>query len=232
THITDDVSLISSGVSKLTLPAAPTNFQANGIGKTIYMSWSHTKDCDGYKIYKWVKIGSIFNWSLVTTLDKNTLSYHTTVADYGVYLFKVTAYNASKDSAQSPTKNAYALKTPTGLTATPLSSTSIKLTWDPPNTNATQVVVKYSVNGLVYVLAGSFDLPLLDVTISSLTPATQYWFKIAAKRDSNNISSDSDPETAKTLPIDTAPTKPHGFGGVALTCNKVDLVGILPCRSD
>jgi len=225
THITDDSSSISPPVSKLTLPAAPTNFQAYGIDKTVYMSWSHTKDCDGYKIYKWVKSGFIFNWSLVTTLNKDTLSYHTTVADYGAYSFKVTAYNASGDSARSPTKDAYALKTPTGLTATPLSSTSIKLTWDTLDTNAKQVRVSYSTDGTVYNSLGVFNIPVSYVTVSSLTPNTQYWFRIAVKRDSNE-SNYSDPVTAKTLPAGTAPAKPYGFGGVALTCNKVDLVWI------
>ena len=225
THITDDSSSTSSGVSKLTLPAAPTNFQANGIDKTVYMGWSHTKDCDGYKIYRWVHSGMLFYWSLVATIDKNTLSYHTTVADYGAYSFKVAAYNASGDSPKSPTKDAYALKTPTGLTATPLSSTSIKLTWDPLDTNATQVRVSYSTNGMVYSSLGVFNLPILYVTASLLTPNTQYWFKIAVKRDSNE-SNYSNFATAKTLPAGTPPYNPSGFGGVALSCNKVDLVWI------
>jgi len=225
THKVDDSSYSSSKVSILTLPAAPTNFQANGIDKTVYMAWSHTKDCDGYKIYKWVKLGFLFTWSLVATIDKNTLSYHTTVADYGAYSFKVTAYNTSGNSPKSPTKDAYALKTPTGLTATPLSSTSIKLTWNPIDTNATQVRVSYSTNGMVYSSLGAFNLPVSYVTVSSLTPNTQYWFKIAAKRDSNE-SNYSDFVTAKTLPAGTPPYNPSGFGGVALSCNKVDLVWI------
>jgi|GEM_PF-792890 len=225
THITDDYASVSATVSKLTLPAPPTNFQANGIDKTIYMSWSHTKDCDGYKIYKWVHSGLIFTWSLIATIDKNTFSYHTTVADYGAYSFKVTAYNASGDSAQSPTKDAYALMPPTGLTATPLSSTSIKLTWNALDANATQVRVSYSTNGSVYNSLGVFNIPVSYVTVYSLTANTQYWFKIAVKRDSNE-SNYSDFATTKTLPVGTPPSKPYGFGGVALTCNKVDLVWI------
>ena len=225
THITDDHASVSTTVSKLTLPAPPTNFQANAIDKTVYMSWQHTKNCDGYKIYKWVKLGMFFTWSLVATIDKNTLSYHTTVADYGAYSFKVTAYNASGDSAQSPTKDAYALIAPTGLLATPLSSSSIKLTWNPLDTNATQVRVSYSTNGTVYNSFGVFNIPVSNVTVSSLTPDTQYWFKIAVKRDSNE-SNYSDSATGKTLPVGTAPAKPYGFGGVALTCNKVDLTWV------
>jgi titin len=225
TLIHDDYSLSIAMVSKLSLPAAPTNFQANGIDKTVYMAWSHTKNCDGYKIYKWAKSGMLFYWSLVATLNKNTFSYNTPVADYGAYSFKVTAYNASGDSPKSPTKDAYALKTPTGLTAIPLSSTSIKLTWDQIDTNATQVRVSYSTNEMFYSSLGAFNLPVSYVTVSSLTPNTQYWFKIAAKRDSNE-SNYSNFATAKTLPVGTPPYKPSGFGGVALSCNKVDLTWI------
>jgi titin len=225
TNINDDDSLSSTMVSKLTLPSPPTNFQANGIDKTVYMAWAHTKNCDGYKIYRWVHSGIIFTWSLVATIDKNTLSYHTTVADYGAYSFKVTAYNTSGDSAQSPTKDAYALKAPAGLLTTPLSSTSIKLTWDPIDTNASQVRVSYSTNGMAYSSLGVYSSSTTYVTVSALTPNTQYWFKIAAKRDSNE-SNYSDFATAKTLPIGTPPYRPSGFGGVALSCNKVDLTWI------
>ena len=223
TSIHDDNSLSSTMVSKLTLPAPPTNFQANAIDKTVYMSWQHTKNCDGYKIYKWVKLGMFFTWSLVATLNKNTFSYNTTVADYGAYSFKVTAYNASGDSAQSPTKDAYALKKPTGLTATPLSTTSIKLTWNPVDTNAAQIRVSYSTNGMVYSSFGVFNLPISYVTVYSLTPDTQYWFKIAVKRDSNE-SNYSDSATAKTLPSGTAPAAPDEFQGTAISCSKVDLL--------
>jgi len=154
--IRNDQSDFTSLVPKLTLPAPPTNFKANAIDKTIYMSWSHTKDCDGYKIYKWGKSGMFILWSLVTTLSKDTLSYNTTVTDYGTHSFKVTAYNASGDSAQSPTKDVYALKKPTGLTATPLSSTSIQLTFDTLDTNATQVRLSYSTNGNLFTLRLGF----------------------------------------------------------------------------
>ena len=222
TYIHDDYSASSIMVSKLTLPAAPTNFNANGIDKTVYMTWSHTKDCDGYKIYKWGKIGMMIGWSIVATLNKNTLSFNTTMADYGAYDFKVTAYNASGDSPLSPVKTAYALKKPAGLTATPLSSTSIKLTWDPLDTNATQVRVSYSTNGMVYSSLGVSTLPVTSVTVSLLTPNTQYWFKIAVKRDSNE-SNYSDPATTKTLPTGVPPAAPSEFEGTALSCNRVEL---------
>ena len=222
TNLRNDQSDFTSLVPKLTLPAPPTNFKANAIDKTIYMSWSHTKDCDGYKIYKWGKSGMFILWSLVTTLSKDTLSYNTTVTDYGTHSFKVTAYNASGDSAQSPTKDVYALKKPTGLTATPLSSTSIKLTWDTPDTNATHVTILFSTNGLTYNALGSFSLPRTEASVTGLSPNTQYWFKIKFTKELNE-SALSDPATAKTLPAGTPPDAPSELNGVASSCNKVDL---------
>jgi titin len=223
TNLRNDQSDFTSLVPKLTLPAPPTNFKANAIDKTIYMSWSHTKDCDGYKIYKWGKSGMLILWSLVTTLSKDTLSYNTTVTDYGTHSFKVTAYNASGDSAQSPTKDVYALKKPTGLAATPLSSTSIQLTFDTLDTNATQVRLSYSTNGIVYSSLGVFNLPVTSIKASSLTPNTQYWFKIAVKRDLNE-SSYSEPAMAKTLPTGAPPAAPSELNGTALSCNRAELV--------
>lgn len=222
TNIHDDYSSSSIMVSKLTLPAAPTNFNANGIDKTIYMTWSHTKDCDGYRVYKWGQIGMLIGWSIIATLDKNKLSFNTTMADYGAYDFKVTAYNASGDSPLSPIKTAYALKKPTGLTATPLSSTTIKLTFDALDTNATKIVISYSLNGSSYSAIGSLTLPRTDVPVSGLSPNTQYWFKINVSRDSNT-SAMSDSATVKTPAAGTPPAPPTELEGIAINCNNVEL---------
>jgi len=217
----NDISGYSPKVSKLTLPAAPTNFKAYFTGKTLHLSWTHSKDCDGYKIYKWIQSGILVSWSLIGTVDKNTLSYESSVFDYGGYTLKVTAYNASGDSPQSPRETAYALSTPTGLTATPLSSNSIKLSFNSLDSNATQLVVSISKSGGASYKQ-SFNLPASSVTITSLTPDTEYSFSIAAKRDSNE--SDYTPlVTAKTLQSGTPPNKPTGIGAVALACNKVEV---------
>ena len=222
TNITDDYSASSIMVSKLTLPAAPTNFNANGIDKTVYMTWSHTKDCDGYKVYKWGKIGMMIGWSIVATLNKNTLSFNTTVTDYGAYDFKVTAYNASGDSPLSPVKTAYALKKPTGLVATAPSSTTVKLTFDTLDTNATKVVISYSLNGSTYSAIGSLTLPRTDVTVSGLSPNTQYWFKINVSRDSNT-SAMSDSATVKTPAAGTPPAPPSNVSAIAVNCGRVEV---------
>lgn len=222
TLITDDMSLSTALVPKLTLPAAPTNYKANAIDKTVYMSWNHSKNCDGYKVYRWGVSGMILGWHLVGTINKNTLSYSTTVSDYGKHLFKVTAYNASGDSAMSPTKEVYALKKPTGLTATALSSTSIKLTWNTLDSNATTGVISYSTNGLTYFAIGSFTLPKSEATVSGLSPNTQYWFKICVKRDSNE-SAHSDPASTKTLSAGMPPAPPSNLSAIAVNCGRVEV---------
>lgn len=222
TNIHDDASGYTPFVSKLTLPEPPTNYKANAIDKTVYMSWSHSKACDGYKIYKWGKVGMMLGWFIVATLNKNTFSFNTTVADYGSYNFKVTAYNASGDSAKSPTKDVYALRKPTGLNATPLSSTTAKLTWDPLDSNATKVVISYSTNGSTYFAIGSLTLPQTEANVTGLSPNTQYWFKIKVSRDSNE-SAMSDPALAKTLPTGVPPAAPSELEGIALSCNRVEL---------
>lgn len=222
TSIHDDNSLSSAMVSKLTLPAPPTNFQANGIDKTVYMAWSHTKNCDGYKIYKWGKSGFLFTWSLVATLNKNTFSYNTTVPDYGVYSFKVAAYNASGGSPKSPIKDAYALKTPTNLTATSLSSNSIRLNWDPVDSNATNIVISRSLNGIVYAGLTSISATNTSYTDSSCSPDTKYWYEIKAKRDLNE-SNVSNVASTKTLPIGSPPSSPSNLQGTVINCTQIDL---------
>jgi phosphodiesterase/alkaline phosphatase D-like protein len=217
-----DQSSYSSYISKLTLPAAPTNFTANTYDKTTILTWQHTKDCDGYKVYRWDSSGMIVTWTLIATLSKNTLTYNTVVSNYGTYSFKVAAYNASGNSPKSPSKTTYALMTPTGLAASPLSPTSIKLTWNAVDSNATQIVVSYSTTGVAYYAIGAISSSLTSSNITGLNPSTKYYFKIKAKRDLNE-SLNSDAASAETLSVGTAPAVPTGLAGIAVSCSKIDL---------
>ncbi|BAL80363.1 fibronectin type III domain-containing protein [Caldisericum exile] len=221
TNIKDDVSLASAVVSKLSLPATPTNFRANAIDKNILMTWSHTKACDGYKIYRWKTLPTI-GWSVIATLDKNTLSYNLTVSEYGQYSFKVTAYNSSGDSPSPPEQEVYSLMKPLGLVATPLSSTSMKLTWSSIDPNATSIRVSYSKDGITYYFLSEFALPRTQIVVESLTPDTKYWFKIIAARWTN-WSNSSDPVSEKTLPQGTPPAPPSELIATASSCSKVEL---------
>ena len=219
----DDFSFESSSVTLLTYPAPPTSFTANAIGKTVYMGWNHTKQCDGYKIYE-RGTGLVLQWTLVKTIaNKNTLHTSITVPDFRAHTYQIRAYNASGLSPSGLQKTAYALATPTGLTATALSSTSIKLNWDHPvDSNATQIVLSKSTDGNSFSAIGTFSATASYATVSGLSPETQYWFLINLRNGSNESNS-SNVATATTPPAGTAPNAPGSLSATANSCSEVAL---------
>lgn len=220
TNIKNDRSNPSSIVGILTLPAPPTNFQVYAIDKTVKMQWTHDKNCDGFRIYQWALSGLTFGWKQIDTLPKDNLSYTITAPDYGSFTYKVVSYTAAGNSPMSPQAVAYALRKPTGLTATPVSSTAIKLTWDALDVNATKVIVKFTtINSYG---ERTFNLPLSNAVIDSLTPSTEYTFTILANRDLN-ASAASDPVKVTTPASSGAPTAPSSLIGTTLSCSKVQI---------
>jgi len=219
----DDYSSSSSSATVLTYPAPPTSFTANAIGKTVYMTWNHTKECDGYKIYE-LGTGMFLIWTLVKTItNNNTLSTSSTVPDYRAHTYKVMAYNASGVSTSGVTKIAYALAPPTGLTATALSSTSIRLDWDHPvDSNATQIVLSKSTNGITYSAVGAFATTAPYLTVTGLSPETQYWFLIKVRNGSNE-STQSNVTNVTTPAAGTAPATPTSLLLAATSCNEISL---------
>jgi titin len=219
----DDYSLGSSSATLLTYPAPPTSFTANAIGKTVYMTWNHTKQCTGYKIYE-RGTGMMLIWTVVKTItNNNTLSTSITVPDYRAHTYKVMAYNASGVSTSGVTKIAYALAPPTGLIATVLSSTSIKLDWNHPvDSNATQIVVSKSTNGLSFSGIGTSPATASYVTVTGLSPETQYWFLIKVRNGSNESKS-SNVTNITTPAAGTAPAAPTSLSLAAVSCNEISL---------
>jgi hypothetical protein len=215
----NDVSNYSTTATVLTYPAPPTNFQANGLYNKVYMTWNHTKQCSGYRVY--LKTGNV-TWIKVAELDKNTFAYHTNALAPGKYIYQVVAYNATGNSPGAPVKTAYILKKPTGLTATDLTPTQIKLTYDPIDSSATHIRIAKSTNGSTYSSIGLVNASASYIIVKNLTPETEYYFTISAKRDSNE-SFASDPVHFTTPAEQTAPVAPTNLTADAASCAEVQL---------
>ena len=204
----------------LTYPAPPTDFKANGILNEVYMSWKHTKNCTGYKIY--IK-KSITQWAKIVELDKNKTSFVTGKLSPGVYIYQVVAFNTTGNSPHSPVVKAYILKQPTGLTATAISPTEVKLTYDPVDSNAKLIRVDKSTDGgNSYHAIGTVLASAPSIYIKHLTPETDYYFRITALRDSN-VSFSSDPVHIKTPAEEIVPNEPEDLEATAASPSEVDL---------
>ena len=208
-------------VSVLTFPESPTDFDAFADKKTIHLSWSHDGNCDGFKIYK--KGGMfIWSWTLIKTLNNTQFSYIFNVSDYGTYTYKVVAYNSSGNSPAAPVKTVYVLKPPSGLVATPLSPTSIRLTWNPVDSNASNVLILRSTNGTTFNVYKTLPATTTSYIDTGLTPETTYWYRLWAKKD-KNTSEWSNTASATTPPAGSPPSSPTNLSAEAISCQQVDL---------
>ena len=215
-----DFSKSSTIYTVLTYPEPPTDFKANGILNKVYMSWKHTKNCTGYRIY--IK-KSITQWTKIVELDKDEDSFVTTRLLPGVYIYQVVAFNATGNSPHSPVAKAYILKQPTGLAATAISPTEVKLTYDPVDSNAKLIRVDKSTDGgNSYHAIGTVNASAPSIYIKHLTPETEYYFKIVALRDSNT-SFPSDAVHIKTPAEETVPNEPEDLEATAASPSEVDL---------
>lgn len=97
------VSLQSSTVSALTRPAAPATLTTtNPAMGQIKLTWANVTGETGFKIERSTDGNE---WSQITTVGVNILTYTNTGLSSGTYYYRVKAYNASGDSSASPTAN-------------------------------------------------------------------------------------------------------------------------------
>jgi hypothetical protein len=69
---------------------------------------------------------------------------------------------------------------PTNLVATAVSDTVIRLTWVTPNDNTIDVSVERSLDNVTWTSLGSVNSVVLAVLDTSLTPETEYHYRLHA----------------------------------------------------
>jgi len=217
----NDVSNNSNVSGLLTFPASPTNLKAYGRGNNIVMSWKHTKECTGYKIYIKDLAGNN-PWKLISIKEKNTLNFITGNMPAGKYLCEVLAYNSAGNSPNPPTQLAYILEKPAHLKAEVLSSTQAKITYDPIDENATNVLVEKSTDGTSYTIIGTVSATANFIIVKGLSPGKEYYVRITAIRGLN-VSYPSDAVHFKTPALQTPPETPGNLTATAVSSSEIDL---------
>jgi hypothetical protein len=204
----------ASAVSvSLTLPpVAPSNLQVTNItAGGLTLSWSSVT-CDSYEI---VCTGGLFNNStIVNGLPSTTTSY--TWAAYFTghkqYTFRVRSVN----SAGGTLSNSITMTTgdpvsPLAPTIVSKTNTSVSLSLNSPigasgfaiYTNGGNRIVSYSIN----------------VTISNLSPDTQYSFTATTLAGENNEWESSPPSPATLVTTNPPPSAPNITGITSITTN-------------
>lgn len=169
-----------------------TNMSAVALSSgSIALSWTDNSYAEkGFKV-KRKKSGETY--STVATVTANTTGYIDAGLEMGVtYYYVVYSYdslnNVSGDSneASAVTLNISILNAPTILTATALSSATIRLSWNDTTGIESGYAIERKVSGgsfalLTYVAA---DTTVFDNT--GLSAATTYYYRVRAYAGSNN----------------------------------------------
>ena len=201
----------SSSVNATTAPDMPTGVSAVAASSSsINISWNSVIGATGYRIYR-----STSTSTFTEVGTSETTSYSDTGLNASItYYYRVAAYNSNGTGVQSNTVNAKILPdTPTGVTATAESSSSITVRWSSV-TGTTGYRVYRSTSS-----TGTFSEVGISTTTSytdnGLTGYTTYYYRVAAYNVHGTGSQSSTVNT--TTVLDT----PVGVTAKAATTNSI-----------
>ncbi|MDL2280639.1 fibronectin type III domain-containing protein [Selenomonadales bacterium OttesenSCG-928-I06] len=199
--------------SSLLRQVAPNNIQAQGISVSeIRITWSATQGAFFYKIYR----SMFFDGDYIQVGTSTSTSFiNQNLASDTEYFYKVQAVGDSGESvlAGPVLGKTNAILIPTGLEATPLSSSSIIVTW-----SATAGAILYFVYRSTFQ-NGNYELatttPNTSFTDTGLDANTTYYYKVAAYNGSE-IGLMAGPVSATTF-SDNPPQPPLNVVARALS---------------
>ncbi|MBI3841810.1 MAG: fibronectin type III domain-containing protein [Thaumarchaeota archaeon] len=214
-----------------TKPDRPTDLSAMAVSPTtINLLWSAPANnggspITGYKIE--VKIIPADYTTLVSNTGNTTTKYtHSNVITGKNYVYRVSAINAigtsdpSGEAIASPTSTSappanIPPNPPTGLTATAISPTMIKLVWTEPTSNGGWPTTSYKVErkvgtGTYSILAANTGNKTTTYYDAGLTTGTAYTYKVSAI-NSIGAGSTSNEATATPTPASAPPATIPGF---------------------
>ncbi len=223
---TSDYIISFSVASDTTAPSVPTNLSATAISiSQINLSWDASTDNIGVTGYNIYRDGSLIDSTPVTASNYVNVG----LSDSTTYTYTVSAFDvAGNESAQSisvsattltppPIPDTLAPSVPTNLSATPISTSQINLSWAASTDNV-------GVTGYNIYRDGN----LLDSTIATsygdteLHDATTYTYTVSAFDAAGNESAQSSSASATTADA-TAPSVPVNLSATAVSISQINL---------
>ena len=219
-------------------PTAPTGLTANPTSTTqINLSWTASTDnvgVTGYRIERCTG-ASCSNYSQIATTTTATTYNNTGLSASTTYRYRVRANDAAGNlSAYSSIVNATTLTpdtqaptAPTGLTATPASTTQVNLSWTASTDNVG--VTGYRIERCTGASCSNYSQIGTTTTTTTyndtgLTSSTTYRYRVRANDAAGNLSAYSTVVNATTLTPDTqAPTAPAGLTATATSSSQINL---------
>jgi len=168
-----------------TIPSALTNLSATGTSSSqINLTWTdNSSNESGFRIEQ--AASSSGPWNQRATTGANATSYSDTALAGGTtYYYRIRAYNCAGDSSNSNTSSATTLGTvpppPTGLTATPYSSSQINVAWTDVTGETTYYIERATASAGPYTQIGTTSANVALYSSGGLTTSTTYYYRVRA----------------------------------------------------
>jgi PKD repeat protein len=207
-------------------PNAPSNLVVAVVSSSqIDLSWTDNSDNElQFKIER--KTGSSGTWAQIGTVDANTTSFSNTgLSQNTTYYYRVRASNQAGNSGYSNEANGttpYATPgAPSGLTATPISSSKIRINWtDNSNIETGFKVERKTGSSGTWSQIAIVGANITTYTNSSLSQNTTYFYRVRAYN--NTVNSAYSNEASATTPYAT-PAAPSNLTATAVSTSQIDL---------
>jgi chitodextrinase len=221
----DNVVADPTFVTDTAAPSAPANLHTTSVGAhTVSLAWDPANDdvgVTGYRVYRGgAEIGQV---------DGGTLAFDDTgLNDATQYTYTVTAIDAvghesgPSNAIHPTTLDATPPSQPTGLVASPVAGQNrVDLTWTASSDNVGVTGYRIYRDGSTTPLdsVGGSTTTYSDTSVS---PGTQYTYRVTAVDAAGNESAASDPAT--TSSADTIPPQPPtSVTATAISETRIDL---------
>ena len=213
---------VSSVVSQYTQPKAPTGLTATFISPTqINLSWTNNSASATYSYIFWSTDGS--NWTNLGSVSATADTYSAAgpFNPSTTYYFKVEAGGSggysSPTATASVTTAAYAA-TPTGLTATAVSSSQINLIWTPVSGATGYVIERSTSSSGPYTQIGTTTGGSTNTySDTGLSENTLYYYEIYAANSVGNSG------VSSVVSQYTQPKAPTGLTATFISPTQINL---------
>ncbi len=171
-----------TAVVQLTPLLAPTGLAATNIvdGKTT-LSWTNNTANQSHLKLQYSNDGVLY--VDLPDIPGYPTSVEVSAAGGGDWYFKVRAFNTyttNYSEYTSPLLAGYPLPAPTGLLATPLSSTTARADWTDASTGETGFKIETSLDGITYAQIDTVGSGVQTYTLTGLTPGVKVWVRVRA----------------------------------------------------
>jgi len=213
-----NISDASTFAQQNTIPLSPSSLNATTLSSSsIRLTWADNSSNEtGFKIERSLSSGTGF--TEIAAVSANTSTYDSTGLNSATrYYYRVRAYNSAGNSSYCSETSALTSSVvtipnaPNSLSATTLSSSSIRLTWTDNSSNETGFRIERSLSsgtGFTEIAAVSSNTSTYDST--GLNSATRYYYRVRAYNSAGNSSYCSE-ASALTNSVITLPNTPSNL---------------------